>query len=107
KNEDWSFPDPKGMSVWLQQEISDIQRAAELRIKEATAFVTAYAIGEISPKEAEERSYRYSRRWGDVIPGVGNTGGMSDEQILSTLDETRIKQRHVSSRIREDAERSR
>jgi hypothetical protein len=97
--DDWSFPSPKGMQGWLQREIVDIKRAADLRIKDAMEFVNAYARGEISSPEAEERSYAYSQRWGDVIPGVMRTQGMTDEEIVKALDETRVKQRHIGKHI--------
>ena len=87
--EDWSFPDPKGMQGWLESEIADIQKAAELRIREATRFVNDYSRGEISKEGAEERHYGYSQRWGDVIPGVERTQGLTDEEILARLDEAR------------------
>ncbi len=90
--EDWSFPDAEGMSVWLKDEISDIRRAAELRIKDATEFVTAYVRGATSRRQAEDHCFHYSQRWGDVIRGVGNPpADMSDEQILKTLEAKRIE----------------
>jgi hypothetical protein len=108
---DSDFPSPEGMSEWLQHEIADIQKAAALRIKDAAKFVTAYAIGEISSKEAEDRSYRYSQRWGDIIPGVFRTEERTDGEILKTLDETRIKQglmkRGEDAKSRADSSRSR
>jgi hypothetical protein len=89
--EESDFPSPREMEEWLQREIADIRRAAELRIKDATAFVTAYSKGEISQGEADERSYQYSRRWGEPIFGVFRTEGLSDEQILKQLDEANRK----------------
>lgn len=100
KGENWSFLDAEEMSEWLKDEISDIRRAAELRIKDATDFVTAYA-GGISRKKAEDLFFAYTQRWGDVIPGVGYPPeDMSDEQILETLDENRIKRRGRTGRSR-------
>ena len=87
--EDWSFPDAKGMQGWLEREIADIQKAGELRIREATRFVNEYARGEISKEQAEERHYGYSQRWGDVIPGVMRTQGLTDEEIIGRLDKAR------------------
>lgn len=89
ETEDWSFPDPKGMQGWLKREIADIHKASELRIREARQFVNEYSRGEISKEQAEKRHHEYSQRWGDVIPGVMRTQGMSDEEILARLDETR------------------
>lgn len=90
--DDLSFPSPKEMEGWLQRETADIRKASELRTKDAEAFVSAYSKGEISAQEAEERSFQYSKRWGDVLPGVMRSEGLSDEEILRRLDETRKKQ---------------
>jgi len=100
--EDWSFPDPKDMQGWLEREIADIHKASELRIREATRFVNEYARGETSKDQAEKRHHEYSQRWGDVIPGVMRTEGMSDEEILRGLNQARVEQgllgKHVLSR---------
>ena len=85
------FPSPSEMEGWLQREVVDVKRAAELRIKDATAFVAAYSKGCISKEEAEERSYEYSRRWGEPIFGILRAEGLTDEQILKQLDEARNK----------------
>lgn len=86
------FPPPPGMQRWLEREISDIRKAAELRIKEATEFVDAYARGELSVNDAAHCSYEYENRWGEVLPGGFHCQGLSDQQILATIDETRVKQ---------------
>jgi len=86
------LPDPKGMQSWLEGEIADIQKAAELRIREATRLVNEYARGEISTGEAAKRSYEYSERWGDAMPGVMGTKGLSDDEILRRLDESRVQE---------------
>lgn len=101
--EGWTdFPDPKGMQGWLEREIADIQKAAELRIREATRFVNEYGRGEISRDEAAARNYEYSQRWGDPMSGSMRTQGLSDDEILRRLDETRVKQglldKHVLER---------
>jgi len=98
------FPDPKGMQGWLEGEIERIQKASELRIKEATRFVNEYGRGEISADQAAERSFEYANRWGDALPGIGGTRGVSDEEILRKLDEAQVMQgavdKHVLSRRR-------
>jgi hypothetical protein len=90
------------MKEWLASEIADVRRAAELRIKEATGFVTAYAKGEISAAEAAERCYEYECRWGEALPGVWRSQGVPDEVILQKIDEARVAQglldRHVLQR---------
>ena len=77
------------MQNWLQHEISDVQKAADLRIKDATKLVRQYVAGEISPQEVEDLIYAYSERWGDALPGVLSSRGMSDEAILQTIDQSR------------------
>jgi hypothetical protein len=99
EQEDASFPSPKAMSSWLDQEIADIHKAAELRIRDATRFVTAYSRGDITPEETEQHNYAYSQRWGDVVPGVTRTEGLQDEEILKRLDETRIRQGLLQRRV--------
>lgn len=59
---------PKEMQGWLEREIADAAKAMELRVKDATRFVTAYSRGEISAAEADKQNYAYSRRWGEALP---------------------------------------
>jgi hypothetical protein len=77
---------PRDMRQWLQQEVLGVMKAAELRVKDATDFVTAYAVGEITPEQAMERLDRYQSRWQEPIPGVAVAEGMSDEKILRARD---------------------
>jgi hypothetical protein len=98
--DDSDFPSPKEMTAWLQREITDTMKAAELRVRDATSFVSAYAAGEITREEAAERSHQFAKRWGDVLPGVGRSEDLSDSEILKRIDETRVRQlqRATSSR---------
>jgi hypothetical protein len=85
------FPSSKEMEGWLEREIADAAKALELRIKDATRLVGAYSRGEISADEAAQRSHEYSKRWGDVLPGVLRSQGMTDEEILKRIDEARAR----------------
>ena len=78
---------PKETQTWLQEEIAQLSKAMELRTKEATALVTAYTKGEISAEEAGEQRWKYTQRWGEALPGVVSMRGMTDAQILATIDE--------------------
>jgi hypothetical protein len=79
---------PEDMRQWLQQEIRDLTKATELRVKDATDFVTAYALGKITPEEAEDRLSRYQSRWGDSpIPGVATEENTPNDEILRRLDD--------------------
>ena len=74
------------MRDWLRQEIKDSAKAMDLRIREATDFVTAYSAGDITPEQADERQSRYYHRWGESLPGATVGEGISDEQILARID---------------------
>lgn len=80
---------PQEMQGWLRDEIRDSAKAHELRAKEATEFVTAYASGKISAEEAEERLYQYDKRWGEALYGATASPGVSDEAIVRAIDKAR------------------
>jgi hypothetical protein len=83
---------PEDMRGWLTQEIRDVMKGSQLRIAEATEFVTAYCLGKISGKEAEERLGEYSKRWGDSpLPGIAPTEDMTDRAILKALNRNRSR----------------
>jgi hypothetical protein len=85
---------PDEMAEWLDLEIDGVTKATELRIKDATDFVTAYALGKLTPEQANERHDTYMRRWGEEpIPGVATDPSMSNEEILRRMDEAIIKER--------------
>ncbi len=69
--------------------MDDLAKAAELRTKEATGFVTACTAGKLSPKEAEERLWQYSQRWPEALPGTHSFKGATDAALLAEIDETR------------------
>jgi hypothetical protein len=77
------------MRRWHEAETLRINKGSELRLKEVGALVDAYSRGEISGKEAETRMWKYDQRWGEALPGVLSPKGLSDEQILAAIDETR------------------
>jgi hypothetical protein len=78
---------PQDLRDWLRQEIRDLTKATELRLKDATDFVTAYAVGEIDAEEAARRLNRYQSRWGDSpIRGQATTEEMSNDEILKQID---------------------
>jgi hypothetical protein len=92
------YPSPAEMQGWLEREIMDAAKALELRVRDATRFVTAYSRGEISAKEARRRGYQYDCRWGEALPGVWRSRELSDEEILTTIDESRIRQGLMTER---------
>jgi hypothetical protein len=76
----------KEMQGWLNQEIRDSLKACELRVKEASALVTAYAMGELTPQMANERLRMYEDRWGEALSGTTATSHMTDEAITAKID---------------------
>jgi len=77
---------PPEMRRWLKEEIADLTKAMQLRVTEATALVTDYAAGKITPQEAKERLEKYDRRWGEALPGASASKGVTDEEILAAID---------------------
>jgi len=91
------------MRDWLHQEIKNSAKALELRVREATDFVTAYSAGEISPEQADERHSHYLHRWGEALPGAFVSQGTTDEQILAKIDSVKkpfVPPREISARYR-------
>jgi hypothetical protein len=80
---------PQDMVNWLEGEIRDISREAELRIQDATDFVTAYAMGKLSEEQMNRRRSIYLSRWGEpALAGLFTTDKMSNEEILRRLDKS-------------------
>jgi hypothetical protein len=76
---------------WYTYEVEDITRAAQLRIKDATALLSACANREISLEEAAHRIFsEYDERWRDIFPdGVNRTRDMSNEEIYKAMRDAR------------------
>ena len=75
------------MRVWLLDETRNVLKEAELRVREATEFTTAYAMGKLSPAQAHERMRKYDARWGEALEGVYASSFKSDDAILKAIDE--------------------
>jgi hypothetical protein len=80
---------PHNLRQWLRQEKADLAKATELRLKDATEFVTAYGAGQITPQEADQRFREYNRRWYEALPGTHATRSASDAEILAMIDEAK------------------
>jgi hypothetical protein len=86
---------PEEISKWAKQEIALSAKAFELRARDAKALATEYAAGDITAEQAGDRLSAYQHRWGDAMQGVYTTKGLSDEQLLATIDEAREKTRKL------------
>lgn len=80
------------MREWLSQELKDLEKARELRIREATALVESHANGELSPRETRDRLMRYEDRWGEALPGTHAMAHLTDEMIVAKIDSTHATQ---------------
>jgi hypothetical protein len=83
EREHFSVPD---MRAWLKEELRNVHKECELRTREATEFVTAYAAGELTPAEAHKRFEQYDERWGDPLAGVYASSFRTDEEVLKAID---------------------
>jgi hypothetical protein len=95
---------PKEMQEWAAREIADSVKASQLRIKEAGDLAKDYAEGKLSPDEAMQKMLAYDRRWGEALFGVGSSQGLTDENILESIDEARIKARLRGSHLRQQSD---
>ena len=89
KDDDKGIPEylsAADMRDWLSQEIRNATKALELRVRDATDFVTAYSAGELTPEQADERQWRYLHRWGEALPGAMAGDHVTDKQILDRID---------------------
>jgi hypothetical protein len=85
---DWKEPlSPRDIELWTRQEITDANRAHELRVKELTEIARACSSGEITAQQANEQHDRYYARWGDALPTISVGPQTTDEQIIKSLDE--------------------
>jgi len=57
----------KDMRQWLQEEVRRVMKVAELQVRDATDFVTAYSSGELSAEQAMGRMMQYDTRWGEGV----------------------------------------
>ena len=76
---------PQDMRLWLKQETLQVMRAAELRLLDATDFVTKYVAGEITREEANKRFSQYHGRWDDAL-NASVDESMTNAEILRAHD---------------------
>ena len=73
-DESSDFLSVKDMRETLEDEIHDVMKSAELRIREFSDFTAAYAAGELTPEQATDKYHRYMDKWGEALPGVHMPG---------------------------------
>ncbi len=94
------------MKAWLDQEVRDVKRASEMRLKEANEIVRSYASGELTPEEATQRLDRYESRWGEALGGAAAADHVTDAQILEQMDRLRDRGSPLDSRWTRSVKRS-
>ena len=94
------------MKTYLKDEIREVRRAADLRIREFTDFTNAYAAGELTPEQAMDKFHRHMDKWGDSFPGLmPHDSNLSDAQIIAGMEKgeeshmTREKARKRSDKV--------
>jgi hypothetical protein len=73
---------------WLAQELKDLDKARDLRIKDANGLVDAYSRGELTAAQASDRLIAYEDRWGEALPGAHAMAHLTDDAIIAKIDET-------------------
>jgi ribosome-associated translation inhibitor RaiA len=77
---------PADMRGWLREETRNVLKECDLRIKDATDFVTAYLGGQFTWEETEKRLSRYENRWHSALGGVYASAYKNDEELLAAMD---------------------
>jgi hypothetical protein len=80
------FLTPQEMQQWLNQELRDVAKSTELRTTQAAHFVTDYAMGKITPEQADNQLQDYRNRWPEALPGANVGVEKSDAEILKRVD---------------------
>lgn len=83
------FLSPKEAQDWASRQVSDSERMHALRAKSATEIARAYANGELTPEQANDRMFQHEERFGEAIPGTHAFPGTTDEQLLASIDKVR------------------
>ena len=80
---------PEETRAWLRQEIDILNRAHELRIKDATSIVEAYEQGKMSLEDFAQLHGEYMDRWGETLHMIDTTRHTTDAEILAELKRQR------------------
>ncbi len=104
---------PKHLRHVLDEEITQVMKGAELRLRELAQISTLAAAGELTPEEATRRYERYHEKWGDALPGgIMMAQGQSDKALLAAIEGgggshagREGRRRHTPTRPAPEAER--
>lgn len=93
--------------VWVRNELKLEAKAHELRTKELNAILKDGESGQLSTEEMSQRTNKFTERWGNSLCHLMSAKGMSDEEIVSSIDKyhTEERERQMKWRQQEDAQR--
>jgi hypothetical protein len=94
------------MKWWLAQETRDLDKARELRLREANAIVAAYEKGELTPEESTRRRMEYEDRWGEALPGTNSLSDMTDAEIIARIDAADATEQKWSQQYKRETARN-
>ena len=77
---------PEEMRSWYDEEMRNVRKECELRVRDATEFTTAYLEEKLTPQQATKRIRRYEERWGDSLGGVYASSYQDDAAIVKAID---------------------
>jgi hypothetical protein len=82
----------KEMQAWLNEEIRDVLKECDLRVRDATDFTTGYLTGKLTAEQANERFDAYYERWDDPLRGVYASSHQNEQSLLDAIDTNRKQQ---------------
>jgi hypothetical protein len=83
---------------WYTNEVEDVTRAAQLRLRNATKVIEDHRRGKTSFNEAAKAVDAHYDKWGRIFPGeIEDTiRGQSDEKINKAIEEFRARRKRES-----------
>ena len=96
---------PEEMRAWHAEEIRDVLKECDLRVRDATQFTIAFLAGELTPEQANARLSRYEARWGDPLRGVLTSNHRSDEAIVEAIDKALRRRERLLTHLARASER--
>jgi hypothetical protein len=86
KNTDPDHITVNEMLSMFNDEVTNVTKGAELRLRDFSTLLKEYVAGNISPEQATDRMVRHQEKWGDAVPGVYSVEGKSDEELLAAVE---------------------
>ena len=76
---------------WYTNEVEDVTRAAQLRLRNASKVIADYRQSKVSFEDTVQRVRDHDTKWGQIFPGEveGIIRGKNDEEIEKAIAEAR------------------